>query len=121
MKILRQTGIILAVCLLGEGAASLLPVPFPGSVAALIILALLLGIKVVKERQIKETADFMLSNMAIVFVPASLGIMEDISLLKGQLPGFLVVVGLSLILTFLGTYATVRAVQKIMGRRKHNG
>lgn len=113
-KILKQLGIILALCLVAEVIASLLPVTIPSSVIAILILALLLTCKVLKEEQIKETADFMLDNMALVFVPISVGMIEDLELLKGQVVGFLVVVCISLVLTFLGTYASVRIVQKCM-------
>lgn len=113
-KILKQLSVILALCLVSEFVVGLLPVTFPSSVMAILILALLLGTKIMKEEQIKETADFMLSNMALVFVPLSIGMVEDLELLKGQAVGFLVVVAISLVLTFLGTYAVVRIVQKCM-------
>lgn len=121
MKILRQFGIILAICLAAEFIVSLLPVAFPSSVTAILILAASLGFKLLKEGHIQETADFMLSNMAIVFVPVSIGMVEDIGLLKGQLKGFLLVVCVSLILTFLGTYVTVRFVQICMERLAGKG
>lgn len=120
-KILKQLGIILALCLIAEVIASLLPVTIPSSVIAILILALLLTFKVLKEEQIKETADFMLDNMALVFVPISVGMIEDLELLKGQVVGFLVVVCISLVLTFLGTYASVRIVQKCMKRALEKG
>ena len=120
-KILKQLGIILALCLVAEVIASLLPVTIPSSVIAILILALLLTFKVLKEEQINETADFMLDNMALVFVPISVGMIEDLELLKGQVVGFLVVVCISLVLTFLGTYASVRIVQKCMKRALEKG
>lgn len=113
-KILKQLSVILILCLVAEFIVGLLPITFPSSVMAILILALLLGMKILREDQIKETADFMLSNMALVFVPLSIGMIEDLGLLKGQAVGFLFVVVVSLILTFLGTYATVRIVQKCM-------
>lgn len=116
MKILKQLGIILLICLVAEVIVSLLPFAFPSSVTAILLLAVLLIARIVKEEQIKETADFLLSNMAIVFVPISVGMADDLGLLKGQLAGFLIVTAISLILTFVGTYLTVRIVQKCMGR-----
>lgn len=121
MKILRQLGIILALCLVAEFIVSLLPVAFPSSVTAILILTALLGFKILKEGHIRETADFMLSNMAIVFVPVAIGMVEDIGLLKGHLKGFLVVTCVSLVLTFLGTYVTVRFVQICMKRLAGKG
>ncbi|MGN1168321.1 MAG: CidA/LrgA family protein [Lachnospiraceae bacterium] len=120
-KILLQISMIMAICLVAEALVSVLPFAFPSSVAAILILALLLGLRVIKEKQIQETADFMLSCMALVFVPLTVGVIEDLELLKGQVAGFLVVVFVSLILTFLGTYASVRIVQMITGRTTSKG
>ena len=120
-KILKQLGIILALCLVSEVITSLLPVTVPSSVIAILILALLLTIRFLKEEQIKETADFMLDNMALVFVPISVGMVEDLELLKGQILGFLIVVCISLILTFLGTYASVRVIQICMKKMAERG
>lgn len=121
MKILKQLTLILAICLSAEALVAFLPFAFPSSVAAILILAILLGVKLLKEQQIQETADFMLKNMALVFVPLAVGMVEDLELLKGQTAGFLLVVGISLILTFLGTYGTVRLVQKCMSRFAKKG
>ena len=120
-KILKQLGIILALCLVSEVITSLLPVTVPSRVIAILILALLLTIRFLKEEQIKETADFMLDNMALVFVPISVGMVEDLELLKGQILGFLIVVCISLILTFLGTYASVRVIQICMKKMAERG
>ena len=120
-KILLQLSIVLAICIVSEGIVSVLPFAFPSSVTAILILAFLLGMKILKEEQIQETADFMLSCMALVFVPLTVGVIEDLELLKGQVVGFLVVVCISLVLTFLGTYASVRIVQKCMKRALEKG
>ena len=41
MGIMAQIGIVLAVCLVGEGIAALLPIPFPASVISMVLLFLL--------------------------------------------------------------------------------
>ena len=47
-KILKQLSIILCLCLIAEFIVSLLPITFPSSVMAILILALLLGTKTLK-------------------------------------------------------------------------
>ena len=42
MKMILQIGVVLGICLLGEGISLLLPIPFPGSVIAIVLLFLLL-------------------------------------------------------------------------------
>ena len=46
---------------------------------------------------------------------------EDVGLLIGLLAGFLIVVCISLVMTFLGTYASVRIVQICMKRLAGKG
>ena len=46
MKILLQIGVVLLICLMSEAASLLLPFPFPGSVLAMIVLFILLGMAV---------------------------------------------------------------------------
>lgn len=116
-KILFQLFVILLICLAAEAAVSILPFSFPGSVAAILIFAALLMSKIIKEEQIKETADFMMANMALVFVPLNVGALEELGVLKGRLFSFFLVVVLSLVITFLGTYGTVRIVQRLTGRK----
>ena len=52
MKILKQLTLILAICLAAEALVAFLPFAFPSSVAAILILAILLGAKLLKEQQI---------------------------------------------------------------------
>lgn len=117
-KILYQLGIIIFLCLTSEAIVSFLPFSFPGSVAAILIFTALLGMKVIREEQIQETADFMLANMALVFVPLNVGAIEELEILKGRVAVFFFVVIVSLLLTFTGTYATVRMVQIFSDRRR---
>lgn len=117
LKVLKQLGIILAICLAAEAVVSLMPFTFPSSVMAILFLAFLLGIGILKEDTIKETGDFMLASMALVFVPLAVGITEEMEVLKEQAVGFVIVVLISLVITFTGTYGTVRLVQICM--RKH--
>ena len=70
MGIMAQIGIVLAVCLVGEGIAALLPIPFPASVISMVLLFLLLAAKLLRPHHIKEKSNFLITNMACFFVPA---------------------------------------------------
>ena len=74
MGIMAQIGIVLAVCLVGEGIAALLPIPFPASVISMVLLFLLLAAKLLRPHHIKEKSNFLITNMACFFVPAGVGI-----------------------------------------------
>ena len=59
MKILIQIGIVLGIYWLSEGIAAILPFSFPASVISLILVLVLLLLRVLKEEQIREKADFV--------------------------------------------------------------
>lgn len=78
MSILNQIAIIFGVSLLGEIAAYILPFTFPSQIIALIILFVLLMTGVLKIEHIKEKSDFLLKNMAFFFIPAGVGILDEV-------------------------------------------
>lgn len=113
MKIMLQVAIIFTICLFGEGISSILPINMPGSVVSMILLFLLLLSKVVKEENIKETADFFLKNMAFFFIPAGVAIMEYFDLIKDKIFAFLLVCIITTVLTFAATAWTVIGVIRL--------
>lgn len=77
MKYLRQFFIILIASFLGEGVKALIPLTIPASVYGLVFLFLLLHFGVVKLEQVKETADFLIEIMPVMFLPAAVGLMDS--------------------------------------------
>lgn len=116
MKLLLQIAVVFGICLVGEGLAALLPIPFPASVISMILLFLLLLFRVLRPHHIREKADFLVKHMAFFFIPAGVGIMEQFSLLQGSLLPLLLVVVLTTLLTFAATAFTVRGVLALQRR-----
>lgn len=110
MKILMQIALVFGVCLLGEGIALLLPIPFPASVIAMVLLFLLLVCRVIKPDHIREKARFLSANMAFFFIPAGVGIMEQYPLIREHLPALLLICLITTVLTFGATALTVKGV-----------
>lgn len=81
MKILTQLAIVFGICLVGECISAILPFAFPSSVIGMIILFLLMLVKIIKERHIKDVSQFMLKNMAFFFIPVAVSIMDNITYL----------------------------------------
>ncbi len=120
MEIIKQLTIILGVCLCGEFISALLPIAFPGSVIAMILLLLLLFTGVLKEKHISTVGDFFLKNMSIFFLPAAVGILEYWDIISGVLLQFLLICALTTVLTFGATAYTVMAVQRLVkGGKNH--
>ena len=108
MPVAAQLCVIFAVCLVSEGLSALLPFSFPASVLAMVVLLLLLLCKALKPRQLQQTANFLLGNMPLFFVPACVGIIRYIDVL---FQNFWAVVLISLLTTPLVFFVTGHVVQ----------
>ena len=108
MGIMAQIGIVLAVCLVGEGIAALLPIPFPASVISMVLLFLLLAAKLLRPHHI--------TNMACFFVPAGVGILRYADVLWANLLPLLAICFITTPLVYGVTawavQLTMRAIQK---------
>lgn len=108
LKILLQLGGIFALCIAGEGIASVLPFAFPGSAIAMILLFLAFLLNVIKPSNLEETGNFLLGNMSVFFIPAAVGLMDCFGKIKSALLPIFIICILSTILTFAATAYTVR-------------
>lgn len=116
MKFLWQIGIILAACFLGEGISMLLPVPFPASVIAMLVLLAALAVRVIKPEKLHESSHFLMSNMSFLFVPSGVGIITIFDSIRGSIIPLLAVCILSTIITFAATSFTVRLLVRLQRR-----
>ena len=110
MKILMQTGILDLICCISELIEKSLPFVLPAPVIGMLLLFAGLLTGVIKIEQIRETADFFLKNMAFFFLPAAVGLLEDLDVLKEKLFPILLICTVSTIVTFAVTAVTVRFV-----------
>lgn len=117
MKLYKELAILFLIAIIGETISYYLPFDFPGTIIALLLLLVLLLTKVVKEESIKLSGDFMLNNMAIFFIPATVGIIEHLELLKSTWWKIVVVSFVSFILVFAASGYTVLLVQKLLRKR----
>ncbi len=117
MSIIAELALIFGICLAGEGIAALLPVAFPSSVIGLILLLVLLFTGVIKTRYIQRVTEFFMANMAFVFVPACVSIMEQFDLIRPQLFVFLGICLLTTPLVYLTTAWTVQGIMVLRARK----
>ncbi len=82
MKILMQFALILGICVVGEAVSAALPIVFPGSICAMLILLLLLCLKVVRIENLDSSGLWLQKNMAFFFLPANISIMEEFGLIS---------------------------------------
>ena len=121
MKLILQIGVVFLICLLGEGIAGVLPIPFPSSVISMLLLFLLLLLRILRPEHIRQKTDFLLKNMAFFFIPAGVGILKQFSYIQGSLLPLLVICAASTILTFAATAFTVKGVSALQRRLRKRG
>lgn len=82
MKLFREAIIILGIYLLGQFISEVLSLPIPGNILGMIILLVLLCTKVLKLEQIETIATFLLDHLAFFFIPAGVGLMTSVGIIK---------------------------------------
>lgn len=81
MKLVRQILMILAFVFIGEFLNKVLHIPFPGNLLGMVLLLIALLTGVVKLENVDVFGQFLLSHLALFFIPASVGILALTGLL----------------------------------------
>lgn len=106
--------LILACQLIGELVTRFLGLPVPGPVAGMVILFVLLALKGSVPKDVGTVADSLLKNLALLFVPAGVGVMAHLGLLgQDWLPISVALVG--------STLATIAVTGLVMNRLARPG
>lgn len=118
MKIIKQIGIIFAICWISTVIESLLPFSFPASVLGMLLLFLCLVTGILKIHHVQEKSDFLLSNMAFFFVPAGVSMINYLDVLVKNLIPLVVISVISTFITFAATAYSMKLALKLLNRRK---
>lgn len=119
MKIFKEILIIFSISMVGEFISGILPFSFPSSIIALGLMLIVLCLRVVKEEDISTTGDFLLSNMAFFFIPASVKILELFELLKSVWVQIVLISLSTTIITFFVTGWAVELTIRLMEKRRN--
>jgi|SRR5690625_2617083 len=113
-KICFHIIILYSFYLLGNWIQMSLNLFIPGSVIGMILLFLLLLIKGVKITWIEEGAAFLINNLPLFFIPATVGIIDYFSLFSGK--GFLLII-IVLVSTAMVMSVSGRVSQRLARKR----
>lgn len=119
MKYLRQFLIIMLITFLGEIMKWFIPLPIPASIYGLILMLIALCTKIISVDNIRETSTFLIEAMPVMFIPASVGLLDS----WGELQTILLPIAVIILFTtiiVMGISGTV--TQKIIKKekRKHH-
>ncbi len=120
MKYIGQLSIILGVSFVGEFLNHFIPLPIPASIYGLVIMLVLLCVKVLKVSHVKETSDFLLTAMPIMFIPASAGIIKYWSYIKHILIPTAIICLLVTIIVMAVTGRVTQGIMKLMKKEDND-
>jgi putative effector of murein hydrolase LrgA (UPF0299 family) len=116
LGVLRMLALLLACQLAGETVSRATNLPVPGPVLGLVLVfAGLLWLKRVPE-PLERTSRGLLDNLSLLFVPAGVGIVQHLDILRAQwLPIAAAILG-STLLTMWVTAAAMLATEALLAR-----
>lgn len=112
MKLFREALIIFGIYLLGELVSSVLHLPIPGNIVGMVILFILLYTKIIKVENISNVTNFLLNHLAFFFIPAGVGLMTSLGIIKSTWWQLLVVCLLTTIIIIGVTGIVVQAISR---------
>lgn len=115
MLYVRQAGIIFLISFLGELLNYFIPLPIPASIYGFLLMLLALKLKIVKLHQVRQTAEFLLDIMALMFIPAAVGLLKVWGIMREMLVPIIVVI---FVTTVLVMAVTGRVTQRIIRSEK---
>jgi holin-like protein len=123
---LRAFAILLVCQLAGEGITRALALPLPGPVLGLVILVMLLfaverrhlvDSATVDDTSLGKVANGLLAVLGILFVPAGVGVIQDLGLLREYGAALAAALVVSTLLTLTVTVWVFVGVSRLMDRK----
>lgn len=120
---LASLSLILLCQLIGEAVVRGLGMPLPGPVLGLLLLLILLLARdrvallaqgPLRDGGVESASKGLLSHLSLLFVPAGVGIVQELDLLAAHGIAIVVVLALSVIVTLLATVLTFRLVSRLL-------
>ena len=110
MKYVRQLAIIFSVTCVAEILKYYIPLPIPASIYGLVLMFSLLATGIIKLPQVKETANFLIEIMPLMFIPATVGLMDSWATLRPILLPVIVIMTVTMVLVMGVTGCTAQAI-----------
>lgn len=114
IKMILQIVIIYVIYYVGILIQGFLNLPIPGSLIGMLLLFLLLQFKIINEKWLEQGSQVLLTYLSLLFVPATVGVINYFSLFKGK---GLLTIGIALLSTFL-VITISSAVGQLIARKK---
>lgn len=104
--------IILIINYLGVVLTEIFHLPIPGNVLGMVLLFIILYFKILKFDLIKDSGNFLLTNMVVFFIPSTVGIIKDYHQIQNDIFKILLIIFLSTVITMIVTGRVVQFIIK---------
>ncbi len=118
MKYLKQCCIIFGITMAGELLNALLPLPVPAGVYGLFLLLAGLCAGIVKLEQVEEAGSFLLDIMPVMFIPVTVGLIENYDLIKAVAIPLVVISAASTVIVMAVTGKASEFLVSLTGKEK---
>ena len=92
MKYVKQFTIIAFISLIGEALNHLIPLPIPASIYGVVIMFVCLETKIIPLDAVRDTGKFLVSLMQIMFIPATVGLIDTWDVFAPNLVAYTVII-----------------------------
>lgn len=116
MKYILQFEIIIAISLVGELLNRIIPLPIPASIYGMVILFTALCTGLIKLSAVKETGKFLIYIMPMMFIPATVGLLESWSIMQEFLTAIIVISLVSTVLVMVFTGHVTQFIIKLKNK-----
>lgn len=113
MKYLKQLLIILSISFAGEILSHYIPLGIPASIYGMVIMFTLLCTGVLKLEGVREVGKFLVGIMGIMFVPATVGIIDCWDVVSGSIWLYLTVVLVTTVIVMAVSGFTAQALGRM--------
>ena len=118
LKYIKQFLIIISISFAGELLNHFVPLPVPAGIYGIIILFLCLNFKIIKLEDVKETGNFLVQIMPVMFIPSAVGVLESWELIK---PTFAKYIIITVLTTFIVMIISRKVTQFLLKKFKKDG
>ncbi|MBM7693865.1 holin-like protein [Peribacillus deserti] len=115
LTIICQTMILYGLYMTGEFVQSMLQLSIPGSIIGMLLLFTLLHFKWFQPKWIETGSHFLIKHMPLLFIPATVGAMDYLSLFQKHPAS----IGVVLISTFIVMILSSVISQKLNNKKTH--
>lgn len=118
MKYIIQFEIILAISLIGELLNRIIPLPIPASIYGMAIMFTALCTGLIKLSAVKETGYFLVQIMPMMFIPATVGLLESWDKMQSFITAIIVIALVSTVLVILTSGHATQLIIRLKQRKE---